>query len=86
MATSELKGRAIITRGHHKEGKWKIEDIHVRPLKENELLVQMVASGICHTDVILGDNADNIGGYPRVMGHEGSYVQIPINIVVDSRC
>ena len=63
--------RAIVTRGSHKEEKWKIEDIKLRPLGEHELLVRVVASGICHTDVVFGDNAEPIGGYPRVMGHEG---------------
>jgi Zn-dependent alcohol dehydrogenase len=63
--------RAIVTRGSHKEGKWNIENVKLRPLKDNELLVRIVASGICHTDVVFGDNADGIGGYPRVMGHEG---------------
>jgi hypothetical protein len=49
-----------------------MEDVSVRPIGDNELLVRMVASGICHTDLHFGDDAEAIGGYPRVMGHEGS--------------
>lgn len=71
MSSATNSARAIVTRGPHKEGKWKIEDIKLRPLEDNELLVRIVASGICHTDLVFGDNAENIGGYPRVMGHEG---------------
>jgi len=72
MATETLNGRAIVSRGQLKDGKWSIEDIQVHSLKENELLVRMVASGICHTDVVFGNNAEPIGGYPKVMGHEGA--------------
>lgn len=72
MVTETLQGKAIVTRGQLKDGKWAIEDIQVRSLKDNELLVEMVASGICHTDVVLGENAEPIGGYPKVMGHEGT--------------
>lgn len=73
MSSSATPARAIITRGSHREGKWSIEPVKLRPIKDNELLVRMVASGICHTDVVFGDNAGDIGGYPRVMGHEGIY-------------
>jgi D-arabinose 1-dehydrogenase-like Zn-dependent alcohol dehydrogenase len=72
MSTTTTSARAIVTRGSHKEGKWKIEDISLRPIGDNELLVRIVASGICHTDLVFGDNAEGIGGYPRVMGHEGN--------------
>ncbi|TLD29807.1 putative alcohol dehydrogenase protein [Venturia nashicola] len=72
MSTTTTSARAIVTRGAHRDGKWNMEDILLRPIKDDELLVQMVASGICHTDVLFGDAAENIGGYPRIMGHEGS--------------
>ncbi|KAE9969824.1 hypothetical protein EG328_006660 [Venturia inaequalis] len=67
---SITSARAIVTRGAHKDGKWNMEDISLRPIGDDELLVRMVASGICHTDVVFGDRAENIGGYPRIMGHE----------------
>jgi Zn-dependent alcohol dehydrogenase len=70
------KARAIVTRGPHTKGAWNIEEISLRPLKPDELLVQIVASGICHTDIVFGDNAEEagVGGWPRVMGHEGNSV------------
>ena len=71
MSSTILSARAIVTRGSHKEGKWNIEDIKLRPLRDDELLVRIVASGICHTDIVFGAHAEDIGGYPRVMGHEG---------------
>jgi Zn-dependent alcohol dehydrogenase len=72
MALDTPSTRAIVTRGSHKEGKWNMENIKLRPLRDDELLVRIVASGVCHTDIVFGDKAEAIGGYPRVMGHEGT--------------
>jgi Zn-dependent alcohol dehydrogenase len=80
MSTTTTSARAIVTRGPHKEGKWNMEDISLCPIGDNELLVRMVASGICHTDVVFGDDAGDIGGYPRVMGHEGNQLPNPFPI------
>lgn len=76
-----------MTRGPHKEGKWKMEDVTLRPIGDDELLVRMVASGICHTDVVFGDAAEDIGGYPRIMGHEGKkrYALITKQIIEQNR-
>ncbi|KAK5941115.1 hypothetical protein PMZ80_006392 [Knufia obscura] len=42
-----------------------------------EVLVRMLAAGICHTDIVVGGIPDGyMGSYPRVLGHEGSgYVE-----------
>jgi Zn-dependent alcohol dehydrogenase len=73
MSTQGYKARAIVARGDHRQGKWAIEELTLRDLQPNELLVQIVASGICHTDMHFGDDAGSIGGYPRVLGHEGQF-------------
>ena len=68
-------GRAIVCHDTHANGGWKMEDVHVRKPGEGELLVQMVASGVCHTDALVGGipgGAAPIAFYPRVLGHEGS--------------
>lgn len=49
-----------------------MEQVSLCSIGHDELLVRMVASGVCHTDVVFGDNAGDIGGYPRIMGHEGN--------------
>ncbi|KAF2104413.1 alcohol dehydrogenase [Rhizodiscina lignyota] len=74
MSSEAHRGRAIVSRGPNKEGQWAIEDVTLRPIKDNELVVQMVASGICHTDFYFGDAepAEPYMFYPRVLGHEGS--------------
>ncbi|KAK3047971.1 hypothetical protein LTR09_010646 [Extremus antarcticus] len=70
-----LSCKAIVCRDTHANGGWKMEDITTRKPGEGELLVEMVASGICHTDVLVGGipgGAAPIAFYPRVLGHEGS--------------
>jgi Zn-dependent alcohol dehydrogenase len=65
--------RGIVSYGSYKIGGWKLKDITLRPLKENELLVEMVASGICQTDLHFAGAESGFGvHYPRIMGHEGA--------------
>lgn len=54
---------------------WKLEDIEVYTPAEGEVLVKIIASGVCHTDLGCGSFPDGVGfpvpPYPRVLGHEG---------------
>ncbi|KAK8131658.1 hypothetical protein PG984_008096 [Apiospora sp. TS-2023a] len=77
---SPVKSRALVARGPFSESKWAMEEVTLREIREDEVLVEMVASGLCHTDLHCGDTPDDKGVpgvyYPRVLGHEGSgYVQ-----------
>ena len=46
---------------------WQLADLLTREPKDNEFLVEMIATGVCHTDI------SGYGGiYPRVLGHEGN--------------
>ena len=64
-----------MARGPFSEGKWALEPVTLRELRDDEVLVEMVASGICHTDLHCGNTAADAGVpgvyYPRVLGHEG---------------
>jgi len=67
--------KAIVSHDALKNGGWKMDEVSLRPLEAGELLVEMVASGVCHTDVLVGDldaGSAPIAFYPRVLGHEGS--------------
>lgn len=65
--------RAIVSYGPHQSDGWKLRQIQLRPLRENELLVEIVASGVCQTDLHFGGASEGFGvHYPRVMGHEGA--------------
>lgn len=48
-----------------------IEAINVDPPKEGEVLVRIVATGVCHTDAFTLSGADPEGIFPAVLGHEG---------------
>ncbi|KAK7744232.1 hypothetical protein SLS53_003753 [Cytospora paraplurivora] len=68
--------KALVSHGQFSKGGWKIEDVKLRELHDDEVVVEIVASGLCATDLHCGDNADDKGipgvFYPRVLGHEGS--------------
>jgi Zn-dependent alcohol dehydrogenase len=48
---------------------FSLDKLSLRDLRDDECLVEMVATGICHTDVAIAARPDGV--YPRVLGHEG---------------
>ncbi|MGP4843079.1 S-(hydroxymethyl)glutathione dehydrogenase/class III alcohol dehydrogenase [Marinobacter sp. 1Y8] len=48
-----------------------IEEIDVQGPKEGEVLVRIVATGVCHTDAYTLSGADPEGNFPAILGHEG---------------
>jgi len=51
-----------------------IEDIEVEGPKAGEVLLQVVATGVCHTDAFTLSGDDPEGAFPCVLGHEGGCV------------
>jgi D-arabinose 1-dehydrogenase-like Zn-dependent alcohol dehydrogenase len=50
---------------------WKMEDVSPLEPREHELCVQVVACGICHTDLVASLMPPERVNYPIVLGHEG---------------
>jgi len=48
-----------------------IEEVDVMGPKTGEVLVRIVASGVCHTDAYTLSGADPEGIFPAILGHEG---------------
>lgn len=48
-----------------------IEQVDVQGPKQGEVLVRMVATGVCHTDAYTLSGADPEGIFPSILGHEG---------------
>lgn len=48
-----------------------IETVDLAPPKEGEVLVRLVATGVCHTDAYTLSGADPEGLFPAILGHEG---------------
>ena len=65
------KIRAAVLRT--KGGPLKIESLEMEGPRDNEVLVRIVASGICHTDIDFIDDWDE-ADTPVVLGHEGAGV------------
>lgn len=52
----------------------EIEEIELSGPREGEVLVQIMASGVCHTDAYTLSGADPEGLFPAILGHEGGGV------------
>ncbi|WP_203556025.1 NAD(P)-dependent alcohol dehydrogenase [Bacillus sp. B15-48] len=64
-----MKMKAAVTEGKGKE--FEIKDILLEEPKAGEVLIKIVASGICHSDMIARDQFYPVP-LPAVLGHEGS--------------
>jgi S-(hydroxymethyl)glutathione dehydrogenase/alcohol dehydrogenase len=49
----------------------EIETIELAAPRENEVLVRLAATGVCHTDAYTLSGRDPEGLFPVVLGHEG---------------
>ncbi len=49
----------------------KIEEVDLQGPQKGEVLVKMIASGVCHTDAYTLSGADPEGLFPVILGHEG---------------
>ena len=52
----------------------EIEEIEVAAPRSGEVLIRMVATGVCHTDAFTLSGADPEGIFPAVLGHEGGAI------------
>jgi len=48
-----------------------VEQIDIEGPKTGEVLVRMVATGVCHTDAYTLSGSDPEGAFPAILGHEG---------------
>lgn len=51
-----------------------VETVQLDGPKDGEVLVEIMATGICHTDAFTLSGADPEGIFPSIMGHEGAGV------------
>ncbi len=56
---------------HQKGGPFQIEDLMLEEPRADEVLVRVVATGMCHTDMVARDQLYDVP-LPVVLGHEGS--------------
>ena len=69
----------------HKAGEsLSIETVELDGPREGEVLVEMKATGICHTDEFTLSGADPEGIFPAILGHEGAGIVVDIGKNVTS--
>ena len=61
--------QAAVTEGQGAD--FVLQDLKIRPPQGNEVLVKVVATGMCHTDLIVRDQYYPVP-LPAVLGHEGA--------------
>jgi aryl-alcohol dehydrogenase len=66
-----MRIQAAVTRS--KGAPFEIEQLELGELRDDEILVRVVAAGICHTDLIIRDQWYPVP-LPAVLGHEGAGV------------
>jgi S-(hydroxymethyl)glutathione dehydrogenase/alcohol dehydrogenase len=61
-----------------------IETVDLEGPRAGEVLVQIKATGICHTDLYTLSGADSEGLFPSILGHEGAGIVLDVGAGVTS--
>lgn len=62
----------------------EIVDVDIQGPKYGEVLVEIKATGVCHTDAFTLSGDDPEGAFPAILGHEGAGVVVDVGPGVDS--
>ena len=55
-----------------------IETIEISGPKAGEVLVEIMATGVCHTDAYTLSGLDSEGKFPAILGHEGAGIVVEV--------
>jgi S-(hydroxymethyl)glutathione dehydrogenase / alcohol dehydrogenase len=77
-----MKSRAAVAMAAGKP--LSIEEIQVAGPKAGEVLVKIVATGVCHTDAFTLSGRDPEGIFPVILGHEGGGIVQDVGVGVTS--
>jgi S-(hydroxymethyl)glutathione dehydrogenase/alcohol dehydrogenase len=61
-----------------------IETVQLEGPRDNEVLVEVKSTGVCHTDEFTLSGADPEGLFPAIMGHEGAGIVVEVGKDVKS--
>ncbi len=71
-----MKVKAAVT---HKAGEaLRIETVDLEGPRSGEVMVEIKATGVCHTDAFTLSGADPEGLFPAILGHEGAGVVVEV--------
>jgi S-(hydroxymethyl)glutathione dehydrogenase/alcohol dehydrogenase len=61
-----------------------IEEVDLQGPQAGEVMVKLVATGVCHTDAYTLSGEDSEGVFPSILGHEGAGVVVEVGTGVTS--
>ncbi|KTD64922.1 alcohol dehydrogenase [Legionella santicrucis] len=61
-----------------------IEMVELEGPKQGEVLIEIKATGVCHTDAFTLSGTDPEGIFPTILGHEGAGVVVDVGPGVTS--
>lgn len=62
----------------------EVTEVNLEGPKAGEVMVEIKATGICHTDEFTRSGADPEGAFPAILGHEGAGVVVEVGPGVTS--
>ena len=62
----------------------EICEVELQDPKEGEVLVELKATGVCHTDAFTLSGEDPEGVFPSILGHEGAGIVVDVGPNVSS--
>ena len=62
----------------------EVMDVNLEGPSEGEVMVEIKATGICHTDEFTLSGADPEGLFPAILGHEGAGIVVDVGAGVKS--
>ena len=77
-----MKVKAAVA--HNAKQPLSIEMVDLEGPKEGEVLVEIKATGVCHTDAYTLSGADPEGLFPAILGHEGAGIVVEVGSGVKS--
>lgn len=77
-----MKTRAAVAYGAGKP--LSVETVDLEGPKAGEVLVEIKATGVCHTDAFTLSGDDPEGAFPAILGHEGAGVVVEVGAGVKS--
>ncbi|MGD0073308.1 MAG: S-(hydroxymethyl)glutathione dehydrogenase/class III alcohol dehydrogenase [Candidatus Binataceae bacterium] len=77
-----MKVKAAVA--HKAAAPLEIETVDLEGPKKDEVLIEIKATGVCHTDAYTLSGADPEGLFPTILGHEGAGVVVEAGAAVTS--
>ena len=89
--SARVHGSVRVIRAHELVHPWVragkplvVEDVELEGPKAGEVLIEIKATGVCHTDEFTLSGADPEGLFPAILGHEGAGVVLEVGASVTS--